>query len=159
MIRRRRILISFSHVKLREILLSIIRDLIVWIMSIISVYSDMQVKKFILSGRIYKNTSGILFQIKNNFCNASILFFLFTSRNRSLGQGNVFTTECQSFYSRRKGSLCDVSSCLSDYLVPCSFQGALHPGVRCPSRDRGLYLGGLHPGEGGSASKGNWPEK
>ena len=58
--------------------------------------------------------------------------FLVTACKLSLGQGNVFTGECQLFCSGGE-SLYDVTSCLADWshvpsggslsLVPCSFQG------------------------------------
>ena len=65
-------------------------------------------------------------------------------RKRSLGQGNVFRSMCQSFWSERR-SLYDITSCLTAWshvssraplsLVPCSFQGV--------SVQRGLCLGSL----------------
>ena len=69
---------------------------------------------------------------------------IITARKRSLGQGNIFRSVCQSFCSQwGRGSLYDVTSCLAAWshvpsrmflsLVPRSFgERGLCPGRVCP---------------------------
>ena len=90
--------------------------------------------------------------------------FIFTTRKRNLGQGNIFTGVCHSLCPQR-GGLCMMSLPVwlpgpmfhlgGLCLVPCAFQGGLCLGGLCPClgdrdplptrwRAGGTHLTGMH---------------
>ena len=96
------------------------------------------------------------------------LCYIFTTRKRGLGQGNVFTGVCLSPGVCLEGSACgsalgDLPHLLFFHTTEISKQSHLQRGLHlggwpgvCP---QGFCLGGLHPGglpTGGSASRRRW---